>query len=263
MKAYFSIFFLLISYNTHAFDPVAFKDIYPDFKNYHSLLLNDLKTYFYSIQENSIIHSDKNEMRIYAIRKTNGTNLGTIQSRIIRQKSINQISERVVYSLENGNKFEYEIMRKGKSLTSTSAEDLLTLKFELNEEEEYKLIIPSLGIEVSYQKTQKQSDKSFFSIGFMEFNVKIETFVTEKESKRSYTYFFIGMTPSPQAHLIVRAIEGSNAWSGLQYQHSASSTGEITPKQFFGGLADGSGAFGEASKVVINYIQSLGFPTFE
>ncbi len=263
MKIFIPIFAFLLSFNLQAFDPEAFKDVYPDFKNYQSLLLNDVKSYFDSIHENSVIYSDINGNKTFVVKKTSGEFLGKINCRIIRIKSYNQISERVVYALRNGNKFEYEVLRKGDNLEFNSDEDLLSFKIEPKEEEEYKFIIPSMNIEASYTLTSEQSDQSFFSIGFMEFNVKIETFSTPKESTRNYIYFFKAIKPSPQASLTVRAIESASIWSGTTYHHSASNGGEITPKQFFGGLADGAGAFGEASTIIINHIQSLGFPNFQ
>lgn len=259
------IFFLLlssISLNLWALEPLVFKDTYPDFKNYQSILFNDLKTYFEALPLNSIVYSDINGVKVYKIRKHTGGFL-TITSKITRNISSGQMVERVAYYLENSELFEYEVKKTGKNVAPSEDFDLLSFRFKPSPKDDvYQISVPHFKIQISHENTSNSKDLSFLSLGFMEFNVQIETTLIEKSASRNYIYFFKHM-PSPQASLGVRATEKEHDWSGTQYVHFASGAGEITPKQFFGGLADGAQAFGEASRIMVTVLKSVGFPKFD
>lgn len=259
------IFFLLLSslsLNLMALEPAAFKDTYPDFKNYQNILFNDLKTYFETLPVNSIIYSDKDGIRIFKIRKHSG-GFQTITSKISRIKSESQILERVIYYLENSEVFGYEVKKTGKNVTASEDLDLLSFRFKPKVTDEFfQVSIPYFKVLINHHNISNTEDKSFFSLGFMGFNVQVETSIIEKTVQRNYIYFFKHM-PTPQASLGVKAVEKEHDWSGTQYIHFASGAGEITPKQFFGGLADGAQAFHEASSIMVNVLKSEGFPKFD
>lgn len=263
MKAFIALFVLCLSLKARALGPSVFEETYPNYQNYQQLLFGGLKTYFESLPQNSLNYLDINGVRIFKVRNKNHVDFTTIVSKISRTQSSELLVERVIYYLENGNSLEYIVKKTGKNIAPTADFDLLSFRFKPTFlEDTYKVTIPLYKIEISHSRLEKNKELSFFYLGFMEFNMQIETFYSEFEASRNYIYFSKDM-PRPQSSLGVKAIETNHQWNGLSYEYFGTGAGEITPKQFFGALADGAGAFSEASEIMAKIIKHIGFPKLD
>jgi len=257
--AYFIMFtltFILNSQNLLAFEKNIFNESYPSFDNYQSILFSKFKNYFSALALNSLNYQDINGIKIFKIKS--GDNFLTLYSKITRSRLGNKLTESIVYSLENGNSLEYIIEKIGDSVEITNDLDLLSFQFKKSSNEQfYKIIIPTFKVYLTYAHTA-ESETNFFSLGYMDFNVKIETLIKEKSAQRNYLFFLKNM-PNPQSSLTVVAEENFK-WGNVEYRHIFNNSEEITPKQFFQGLAMGIEPFEEASDIFIKTINSLNFP---
>lgn len=259
MKMYFGTLLLFFSIKSFAVDPDAFKENYPGFQNYQQMLFVQLRNYFEAMPNNSLNYLDANGTRIYIPRKNNASSPIKIFSSITRTAQDDQISEKVRYYLENGNVFEYELIKKGKNVLPSKDIDLLTFNFKTSiDDEQYTIIIPLLNIEISHSKTPDGA-KDLFYFGFIDFNIQIESHFGTHEAHLDYIFFYRHMQ-NPQASLTVKAVETTDTWGGIRFYHLASEAGEITPQIFFKGLNDGAGVFLETSKIFIPNLIVMGFP---
>lgn len=244
-----------------ALDADVFKDVYPQFYNFQTLLFVQLKAYFERLPSKGVNYFDGSGIRIFKVHQKDKQSIN-VYSKIIRTVKPEEISELVVYSLENGEQFKYEIIKKGSKIAATPDEDLLTFRFAPAREEVYQINIPNFNIHISYSKSADQSN-SLFALGFMELYFKVETILRPEVAFLNYIIFFKNIKPTPQAILSVKATQISGEWADINFAHFASNGGELTPKQFFMALADGSMAFTQASMIMANSLQHSGFPKLD
>ncbi len=253
-----SIFFS--SLTKASIDPLVFNENYPDFQNYKTLIFSKLNDYFESLTLNSIIYVSKDGIRTYKIKNNSDEKIIIITSKITREKTASEINEHVIFYLENSISFSYDIKKIGSNVLATNDDDLLNFRLKPIEDiDYYQINIPSFKIQISHTILPNNEQKSFFSLGFMEFNVQIESHFQDHEASLTYLYFYKWM-PNPQSALIVRAIENNSNWSGVRYIHIGSNAGEITPKQFYQGLAEGESAFTESADILSMALTGYGFP---
>lgn len=256
------LFLIFSSYSSMAMDSSVFKDTYPGFHNYQLSTFAQLRNYFEALPLNSLNYTDIDHTRIYKMRDHLTGQMRTLYSKIIREKKENTLSERVIYFLENGQSLEYEVLKKGPHVLNTDDFDLLTFRFKTNALDEfYQISIPTFNILMTHV-LNAHGEKDFFNLGFMEFNVQIESLFTKNKAVLTYLYFYKEM-PNPQSSLSVQAIEMPDSWGAIQFIHLSSQAGEVTPKQFFQGLASGAAAFNGASKAIFKMLLGLGFPDLE
>lgn len=262
MKKILAITFFLYAVKLFAIEATVFQENYPGFQNYQLLTFTQLRNYFETLPLSALNYTDTTGIRVYKIYGKRGKGFSTLYSKIIRTKSENQISERVIYQLENGNSLEYEIIQKGKDIVPSDDLDLLTFHFNTNSNYEfYQIMIPTFKIQMN-RAVLSNGEKSFFNFKFMEFNMKIESNFKSSQATLNYIYFFPYMT-NPQASLTVMALETLSGWNSIKYTHLSSQAGEVTPKQFFQGIGEGSGFFSEGSKEIFKMLISLGFPSLD
>jgi hypothetical protein len=261
MKALILLILLIFSSLTNAtINPLVFNENYPKFQNYQTIIFSKLNDYFESLTLNSTIYVSQDGIRTYKIKNATDDKTIIITSKITREKTASEINEHIIFYLENSISFSYDIKKKGTNVIATDDDDLLN--FRLNSIEDidyYQINIPSFKIQISHTKLPNNEQKSFFSLGFMEFNVQLESHFQDHEASLTYLYFYKWM-PNPQSALTVRAIENNSNWSGIRFIHIGSNAGEITPKQFFQGLAEGASAFEESADIISMALTGYGFP---
>ena len=255
-------FYLLVftSFKLHAIDSTVFEDKYPSFQTYQEIVFSKVKTYFETLEANSLIHSLKNGVTQYKITDVDNEDEVFLNSTISRKQSPNSIIERIVYSNDKGNRFEVVVEKHGDHVLKSEDRDLLTFHFKINKEDEtYQIMIPVLGIQL-YQTQKDSGFVSSFHVGFMDFVLKIESQFQEHTASQTYFYFIKEM-PNPQASLTVRAIEKPSTWNDYQFIHISSQSGEVTPAQFVGGLNSGAEMLTMAADMVFKNLSENGFPT--
>ena len=250
---------LFLSFNVQAIEAGFFDNQYPSFQNYQELVFSKIKTYFETLQANSLIYSSSNNIKQYRINDVDNEDLVSITSTIIRLHSPNKITERILYSIENGEVFEVVIEKRGVNIINSLDNDLLSFHFTISPNDEYyQITIPSLQIQLN-QTHQSSGMKSFLNIGFMDFILKIESNYQEHQAQQSYFYFIKEMT-NPQASLTVKVVENKATWNMLEFSHISSQSGVVTPGQFVDGLNSGAELLTVASEVMFKFLNKGGFP---
>lgn len=267
MKAIIILLVLFSTSNLNAFEANLFKTNYPNFQTYQLSLFSQLRNYFETLPLNTLNFTELNGTRIYKLRGKHDDSITTIFSKIIRERGTignnRKIVERVIYALENGKTLEYSITKEGNDITDTDDLDLLSFHFKSSKQDEfYQISMPAFNIQITHSQ-QADGEKTFFFMGFMDFNFQIESHFKEHEASLNYIYFFTQMPGNPQSTLTVQAIEAPGSWNSINYYHISSNTGEITPKQFFQGLAGGSMAISEGSSEIFKSTLLMGFPKLD
>jgi hypothetical protein len=96
----------------------------------------------------------------------------------------------------------------------------------------------------------------------MEFKVETDLTITPSSSVLNYTYFFKQMF-LPQVTISVQAFDSQFQWGDINYQHSITGDGEVTPATFYKALDDGISPFSFASELLALSLSSSGFPSFD
>lgn len=258
MKKIVALIYLFCSISLLAADPELFKETYPDSQYFQQILFNEIRTYFESLPINSLKYIDANGTIIFKIPKENGYT--TIYAKIQRSEGENQIKEHVSYILENGKSLTYEVIKKGAGVTFSEDFDLLTFKFKRSEKDQfYQIVIPTYNIQITHEKNSEE--KSLFLLGFMEFNIEVNSFFKAHEASLHYLFFSLNI-PTPQASLTVRAIESESEWNAVEYYHiSSQAGGTISPGEFFKALNDVAGVFADGAQGMFHImLYRLGFP---
>lgn len=259
MKTIIFFFFVIFSFNSYSVDRSAFEGTYPGFQSYQLITFTQLRNYFESLPAYSINFDAKNGKKVFKVRSRTENKFITIFSKITREISDKQIIERVGYYLEDGKCLEYELVKKGEKVLPSSDDDLLAFHFSPSAYDDfYQITIPAFNVQLTHS-LNPNGVVDFFNMGFMEFNIKIESHFSQDEARLDYIYFYKEMR-NPQSSLTVKAIKALNDWGGMKYYHVASNGGEITPGQFFTGLNEGAMVFVEGANIFIQIIRQLGFP---
>lgn len=256
------IFILIFSFSQTllAMDKTVFQENYPTFQEYQEILFSKIRDYFERLPQATIINSNSSDLKIYSFYDKNTKQLNLFYSKITRKISDGEISEKVTYSLSNGTTFTCELLRKGVDLTPTDDNDLLTFNFKLSELEDfYQVTLPESRVKFSYSKNL-YGDKAYFDLGFMDFKIQTESFLSQTNSYINYIFFYKYM-PNPQASLTARAI--STDGENIQFIHTSSQAGELTPKQFFEGLNTSTTVLEGVSDYNYNLIIFSGFPNLD
>lgn len=226
---------------------------YPTVLTFQSILFQQFKNYFELLKSKSVIFDfDNNQKVLRYIDPT--TNVSReLRVKIERNQTERLISERVIYSLENGEVFSWEYTRKGLGLLPTNDSDLMTLKMRPSLKEEFFSIkLPQVKQSIFFEKT-KEVEVSYAMIGTFEFNIKIEKWYSENLPQKINYILFYAQMPNPQTFLTVLSSQE------LTLTHIGKN-GAITPKEFFNGINETSGAFVGASQESKAILLMKGFP---
>lgn len=260
MKFVFIYLLFFTSFKLHAIDSTVFDDKYPGFQTYQEIIFSKVKTYFETLEANSLIQPLKNGLTQYRIMDIDNEDEVVLHSTIKRIQSPNVIVERIMYSNEKGNRFEVVIEKHGTNVVKSDDHDLLTFHFNMNNNDEsYQIAIPALGVQL-YQTQKDSGFISSFNVGVMDFVIKIESSFQAHTALQTYFYFIKEM-PNPQSSLAVKAIEKSSTWNDFQFIHISSQSGEITPAQFSMGLNSGAQMLTMAADMIFKSLDENGFPT--
>jgi hypothetical protein len=255
------ILLLFSSLRLQALDSSVFKENYPDFNVYQTLLFSQLRIYTIQLFKNSIISNTSSGSRVYKVREKTKDGFVIIHSTIEREISEGQIIERISYIFENGNSLRYEVIKKGKNIIQSEDLDLLMFFFKRGNAEFYQITCFTFNLQLTFNRLADH-ELSTFNLGFMGVHIQIESYFHEFEASQNYFYFFDKMS-YPQFSLKVLAIKSPGDWGGITYTHTGSDWGEVSPSLFFQGLNGASGVFVGAASEISQTSMKLGFPQFK
>lgn len=260
-----ALFFIIFSQKVISSEQNFFDENFPDVNTYQKILFVQLKTYFETLNAKSIRSTSLDGMTTFVYTNSKNSTKQKLFAKIIRKISDNSISEDIIFSSETGNLFQVNILRKGNELKPFEDNELFNLKFKMSRKLDfYSIKIPKANLEINHQRfADENREVSQVINGLMEFNVQIVTQDYINFSERSYIYFSKSM-PSPQASMTVKGyLRQTDLGEGIRYVYLSSQSGQLTPKQFFSGLNEGSMAFAEMSLILEKIIISLNFPNLD
>lgn len=262
MKKLGLLVIILFSARVFAIDSTVFEENYPGFHDYESMSLTNTRNYFRALFSKSIQTSNREGFRVLEVQNEDWKTSIKISMLIERKIGNNEIIETVKYQLSSGGTLDYTLSRKGPNLKPLSDTDLLMFKFQsLDTYSSYDLIIPTFNVNY-HRDISPGNETSFFLLGFMNFNIGINTQTFENEINRDYIYFYSGMNV-PQQQLTVNVKEHQGTWEQYEYLHYTRGVGILTPKQFYNGLNDGASMFAQSGMIYQSILYSIGFPKFD
>ncbi len=138
----------------------------------------------------------------------------------------------------------------------TSDSDLMTLKMRPTLKERFFSIkLPEAKQSLIFEKTIER-ETSYALIGSFEFNVKIEKIFENLVPTRINYLLFYAQMPHPQTYLTVFQSPP------MESLFHVGKKGAITPKEFFEGINETSGAFIGASHESKGLLITKGFPKY-
>jgi hypothetical protein len=228
---------------------------YPSVLTFQSILFQQLKNYFELLKSKSIIFEFEDNRKVFRYTEPTTNMPKELRVKIERLYSDKKISERVIYSLENGEVFSWDYVRRGDALTPTGDSDLMTLKMKPSlKEESFSITLPEVKQSILFEKTANV-EISYALIGSFEFNVKIEKWYRDNQPQKINYLLFFAQMPNPQTFLTVMSSQD------FALTH-VGKNGVITPKEFFNGINETTGAFFGASQESNAILLLKGFPKF-
>lgn len=257
MKKIIFLCFFTFCINASSEELNGFSDRYPTILSFQSILLQQFKNYFESLKAKSVIYNFGNSKKLLRYTDPTSGKVFDIRLSIDRIYKNNTLFERATYTLENSESFIVEYNRVGHELIPSSDEDLMTLKMKPQLTEEFFSIkLPSVKQGLFFEKDKKR-EISYILIGTFEFNLKIEKLLDSQKPKINYLFFFKGMD-NPQSFLTVVSEVDEDTGANIFIHQSIG--GLITPKDFFTGISQASGAFIGAAQESKEILLSKGFP---
>lgn len=253
MKAVIYFLILFSIQKSHAQVETHPLNLYPTVLTFQSILFQRFKNYFELLKSKSIVFEFEDNHKVLRYIDPIKNSQQDIKVRIERLKSEKMISEKVIYSLENGESFCWEYVRKGDALMPTNDSDLMTLKMKPSLKVDFFSIkLPEAKQSIIFEKT-KEVEISYALIGTFEFNLKIEKWYRENQPEKINFLLFYAQMPKPQTFLTVQSS------SDYKLTHLGAN-GVITPKEFFNGINETSGAYIGASYEAESTLFLKGFP---
>jgi hypothetical protein len=256
MKLIIFLFATIISNFIYAIESDVFNSKFPGFNQYQSSIFSSVKNYLELIPNKSIVYNLDKNLKKFLIPNKNPNQEIEIVFQIIREVKINQITETMFYSVSGSAPFIYRVIKKGEAISESDTLDLQLMRFRPSRfDDEYEIQVPSLNISLKNSR-EESKETTFLNLGFVGFNISIETNTKQAIPYRHYLYFYKDM-PNPQASVSVFLYEYFNTYL---FSYTSSQAGQLTENDFNFALAGANGLFEASSEAMIFNLRALGFP---
>ncbi len=256
MKLKIYIFIYFICNFLHAVEPEFFNSKFPGFNQYQNSIFSGIKNYLELIPNKSIVFNLDGDTKKFIIQNNNSNKNIEINFRVIRETRENQIVETIFYSVTGNSPFVYRVIKTGLSVTPSDTLDLQLMRFRPSSlDTEYEIQIPSLNLLLKNTRKELQ-EITLLNLGFIGFNISIETNTKLAVPYRHYLYFYRDM-PNPQASVSVFLYEQFDSYL---FAYTSSQAGQLTENEFNFALSSVNGVLKASSEAIIFNLKQLGFP---